>query len=108
MDIVERMKAMLDAGDAVGGISRVFVPAHDVRDLLAEIERLRSLSDEPVRDEIIEMCARVADQWVHVCTKEAAGEPGDPHGHEADANMAKTVASSIRSLKQSPVTEPSP
>ncbi len=46
MDIVERMKAMLDAGDAVGGISRVFVPADDVRDLLAEIERLRSLSLE--------------------------------------------------------------
>lgn len=155
MDIVERMKAMLDAGDAVGGISRVFVPADDVRDLLAEIERLRSLSElvrdgyvmvprEPTgdmrregknefltenikdqsiegkcariyramlsaspkqedgneRDEIIEMCAKVADYGVERAQRDWRNSEKADGAQE----MAQEIADAIRSRKQSPVT----
>lgn len=61
----------------------------------------RSREDE-TRAATIEECAKVADDWINLCTKLATSDNGDVDGHLADASMARNIASDIRSLSGQP------
>lgn len=110
---IERLRSLSAADKMTVNLSDF--SEQELAEMAAEMRKpgkiIRSLSDEPVRlrDEIIEMCAKVAenerDRLQVLCNSMQVGKRVGKWAGGVDA--AQVIAASIRFLKQSPATEDS-
>jgi hypothetical protein len=99
MDVVEKLEALLRPDGTYGGVSRVYLSAEDVRELLSEITRLRqdlsTAIERAAKWHDVE-AAKQAQLALYWGAKHCAAEC---RNCEAKASEHRSYASSIRSLK---------